>query len=271
MKNKVPIPIADYHIHTYLCGHAVGQAEDYIAQAMNVGLEEIGFSDHAPLVAYQDPHITMSMEQLPLYHHMIEDFQKRFSEIKIKIGIEADFIIGYEARTKAILQGYPYDYVIGSVHFIDAWAFDCPKHKARWDEKDIDDVYRDYFELLRRCAESRMFDIIGHTDLVKKFGHRPTGDLSRDVRKTAKAFKKSGVAIEINTSGLRKPVNEIYPSLENLKIYCEENVPIVFGSDAHAPDEVAKDFNKAVALAKTAGYKEYLLFKGRKIERRVRL
>jgi len=113
-----------------------------------------------------------------------------------------------------------------------------------------------------------MFNIIAHADLVKKFGHRPTQDLTKEVQKTAEAFKKAGVAIEINTSGLRKPVKEIYPTLEDLKVYCAAGVPITFGSDSHAPSEVAMDFDKAVDLAKAAGYKEYLLFAGRKITRK---
>ena len=265
-------PIADYHMHTPLCGHAVGEPSKYVEHAINVGLKEMGFSDHAPLVSHRDPKITMNFSQLPQYHQMIEDVQKKFaSQISIKIALEADFIPGYEAETKKILSSYPYDYVIGSVHFIKKWGFDDPAQRSQWDTKDINAAYHDYYDLLRQSAKSSMFDIMGHVDLVKKFGNRATEDMTDEVRTTAKVFKESGVAIEINTAGLRKPCREMYPALACLKIYCAAGVPLAFGSDAHDPLDVGKDFSKAVDLAKTAGYQEYLIFKQRKVERKVRI
>lgn len=254
-------------MHTPLCGHAVGEPDAYVAQAKLVGLEEIGFSDHAPLVAYEDPRYTMSREQLPLYHNMMTAVQKAHPELRIRIGIEADYIPGREAQTKAIIDNYPYDFVIGSIHFINDWAFDDPDQKIKWKDKDIDTVYRDYYKLLRQSASSKLFDIMGHVDLVKKFGHRPLTDLTREVEETAAVFKKSGVVVEINTSGLRKPVKEIYPSLDLLKIYRKAGVPITFSSDSHDPGDVGRDYDKAAALAKEAGYKEYVSFKKRKIEK----
>jgi len=114
-------------------------------------------------------------------------------------------------------------------------------------------------------------DIIAHPDLVKKFGHRATEDMQGEVQQTAKVFKETGVAIEINTSGLRKPVSEMYPSLWNLRIYAQAGVPLTFGSDSHQPDHVGCDFDKAFAFAKQAGFKEYVLFKERKVSRTVKL
>ena len=265
------IPICDYHMHTPLSGHAVGQPEEYVKQAIKVGLKEMGFSDHAPLVSGEDPSIAMSFEQLPEYHKMIEKARESFSDITIKIGIEAEFTPGLEEKTKAILSGYPYDYVIGSVHFIKDWGFDNPDQREQWNEQDVNAVYKDYFALIRASAASGLFDIMGHVDLVKKFGHRATEDMTAEVEKTAEAFKKAQVAIEINTSGLRKTVREIYPSLEALKIYCSNGIPITFGSDSHHYNDVGRDFDKAAQLAKEAGYKEYVLFKARKIEQSVPL
>ncbi len=264
--------ISDYHMHTPLCGHAVGEPRAYAAHAVKLGLKEIGFSDHAPLVSHDDPKITMSMYQLPLYYRLIEDAQAAFKgKLKIKMSIEADFLPGYEEKTKEILKSYPFDYVIGSVHFIGEWGFDDPAERDKWSKKDVNQVYRDYYELLRKSARSELFDIMGHVDLVKKFGHRPSENMAEEVRKTARTFKKHGVTVEINTSGLRKPVGEMYPSLECLKIYCAEGVPLTFGSDAHEPHHVGHDFDKALALAKAAGYKEYVTFKKRKIERKIKL
>ena len=266
------IPISDYHMHTPLCGHAVGEPAEYVRHGIKAGLKEMGFSDHAPLVSHRDPKITMDFDQLPLYLKMIEDVQKQFAkDITVKISLEADFIAGFEDKTKEIIEGYPYDYIIGSVHFIKRWGFDDPAERDAWSKKDVNQVYHDYYELLRQSAKSKMFDIIGHCDLVKKFGHRATESMIDEVKATAKVFKETGVAIEINTAGLRKPAKEMYPSLDCLKIYREAGVPLTFGSDAHAPEEVAKDFPLALDLARTAGFKEYLTFKQRKIEQAVKL
>ena len=117
-------------MHTPLCGHASGQPEEYANHALKMGLKEIGFSDHAPFVVRELPGITMKVNELPLYHKMIEDVRARFKgRLGSRIGIEADFIPGYEAKTKAMLEAYPYDYVIGSVHFIKDWGFDDPAQR----------------------------------------------------------------------------------------------------------------------------------------------
>ena len=266
------IPIADYHMHTPLCGHAIGAPSEYAQTAVKVGLEEIGFSDHAPFVHMEDPGITMNIRQLPEYYQMIENVRKEYKgSLRVKIAIEADYIPGYEAQTKALLDDYPYDYVIGSVHFIKEWGFDNPDERKQWDEKDVNQVYRDYYQLLRQCAQSGMYDIMAHVDLVKKFGNRSSEDLTDEVKKTAQVFKECGVAVEINTSGLHKPVQEMYPALENLKIYCAAGIPLTFGSDSHDPAHVGRVFQKAVDMAQAAGFSEYVLFRGREIERQIKL
>lgn len=265
------LPKVDYHMHTPLCGHATGEPEQYVRRALEVGLSEVGFSDHAPLVAYEDPRYTMSFRELPQYHQMMKAVREKFPDFTIKIGIEADYVPGFEEKTREILDAYPYDFVIGSIHFINSWAFDDPDEKIRWKDKNVDQVYRDYYDLLRRSAQSRLFDIMGHVDLVKKFGHRASADLTPEVEKTAEVFKACGVTVEINTSGLRKPVNEIYPSLEVLKIYHKHQVPITFSSDSHDPMDVGRDYDKARDLALAAGYTQYNVFRNRKVERTEKL
>lgn len=255
-------------MHTPLCGHAVGEPQAYAEQALKVGLEEIGFSDHAPLVTGPDSRYTMRYEEQPMYHTMIEKLQKQYAgKLSIKLGIEADYVPGFEEKSRELLKKYDYDYVIGSIHFIDAWAFDDPDQKTRWKDKDIDTVYRDYYRLLRKSAQSGLFDIMGHVDLVKKFGHRASDAINNEVEETAKVFKETGVTVEINSSGLRKPVHEIYPSLSVLCTYRKAGVPITFSSDAHDPRDVGRDYDKSLALAKEAGYTEYNVFEKRKVER----
>ncbi len=262
----------DYHMHTPLCGHATGTPEEYVKQAVKLGLKEIGFSDHAPMVHKPMPGITMTLEELPKYNAMIEDVRQRFAhQISIKIALESDFLPGYESKTKSIIDSYPYDYIIGSVHFIDDWAFDDPACREYWKKYDVNVVYRKYYSLLRQSARTGFFQIIGHCDLPKKFGARPSEDLTDEIKATAKVFKDTGVSIEINTAGLRKPVEEMYPAPDCLKIYRQAGVPLAFGSDAHQPSDLGKDFDKAIDLARSAGYDEYLVFKQKKIEKKIKI
>jgi histidinol-phosphatase (PHP family) len=265
-------PFSDYHMHTPLCGHADGEPQEYARQAIKAGLTEIGFSDHAPLVSHKDPGISMDISQLPIYHHMIESVRTEFEDdLKVLVGIEADYVPGFEDKTKLVIAEYPYDYIIGSVHFIEKWGFDDPIQMKEWNARDINEVYREYHRLLRKSALSRMFDIMGHVDLVKKFDFHPTADMTNEIEENARVFKKTGVVVEINSSGLRKPAHEIYPSLHDLKIYCAKGIPITFGSDAHKPEDVGRDFDKSRELALAAGYTEYVIFEKRKITRTIPL
>ena len=109
-------------------------------------------------------------------------------------------------------------------------------------------------------ADSGLFDILGHPDLIKKFGHVPEGDLSRYYEPVVDAIAASGAAIEINTAGWHKPCKEAYPSMGFLELACSAGVPLVISTDAHSPDEVGRDVERAVELAKSAGYRETQLF-----------
>lgn len=262
----------DYHMHTTLCGHAIGSVEEYVLHGIKIGLKEMGFSCHAPMVHERLQGVTMDYSQLPLYHQLINEVKVKYADkISIKIALESDYIEGFEQQTRAIIDGYNYDYIIGSVHYVDGWAVDDPATIERWKTQDINQVWKNYFTLLRKSAETGYFNIIGHSDLPKKFGHLPTIDLTDEVKKTADVFKKAGVAVEINTAGLRKPIKEMYPSPAYLKIYNDAGVPLTIGSDSHAPEDVGKNFAEALALAKSVGYTEYVTFKNRKIEDRIKI
>ncbi len=262
----------DYHMHTKRCGHATGEVEEYVAEAKKKKLKEIGFSDHLPFVTHRDAQYTMDLPELPDYHRDIERARDRHAaELTIKIGIEADYMEGQTGKIGKLLSEYPYDFVIGSVHFIKKWAFDDPREQEKWKNANVDEISRRYYDLLKAAAGAGIYDIMGHVDLVKKFGHRSSEDLTPLVEEAGEAFKKAGVSVEINTSGLRKPVKEIYPTPAILKIYRRHGVPITFSSDAHAPGDVGADFDQAASLAREAGYKEYVSYSKRKIERTIPL
>ncbi|MCL6610757.1 MAG: histidinol-phosphatase HisJ family protein [Peptococcaceae bacterium] len=260
--------IHDYHIHTSRCGHARGEIQEYIDRARRMGLLEIGISDHVPMYWLppdrRDPGLAMDGAHFPGYVREVLEMSEKHSDIGIRLGVEVDYIPGFEEEAAAALSGHPFDYVIGSVHYIGGWAFDSPKYLEEYGRRDIGEVYRDYFNLVSRAAGSGLFDIIAHPDLVKKFGFRPEGDLAGFYRQAARSFAEAGVCVEVNTAGLRWPAGEIYPSLEFLKICRMEGVPAVAGSDAHLPEQVGWAFDQARELLLAAGYTEVALFRGRR-------
>lgn len=259
---------ADYHIHTSRCGHARGEMHEYAESAIERGLTEIGFADHLPLVVQWDPQLTMAEKDLPEYVESVLKLRERYPEIAIRLGIEADYLEGREDDTRALLDRYEWDYVLGSVHMINQWEFDDSRTVELWETQNIDAVYRNYYRLLRRSAESGLFDIIAHCDLVKKFGHRPQANMREEIEQTAQVFQACGVAIEINTSGRHKPVQEMYPSSWIQEIFARREIPLVISSDAHAPEEVGRDFDLAIESAQAAGFKETVLFRQRQIVER---
>ncbi len=256
----------DYHIHTTLCGHASGSMEEYIEFALTQPLREIGFADHLPMLKWAHPEYAMPFAKLPEYVERVASLRQTYPMLPIKLGIEADYYSpAEEAATRDLLAQHPFDYVYGSVHFVEDWAIDDPRNMDRWKQVGVNTVYEGYFAQLQKAARSGLFDIITHTDLPKKFGQRPTKDMSALIDATIRSYKDANLAVEINTSGLRKPVNEMYPSIEILKLLKIYDIPIVFGSDAHAPDEVGRDFAYAKQVAKACGFTALAVFEQRKI------
>ena len=258
--------LLDYHMHTPLCKHAVGEPEDYVRRAMARGLDEIGFSDHNPMPDGYDADFRMSVEQFPGYVEKIIDVQRKFPAFPVKLGLEADFHEGCEEFVRETTNEYDFDYVIGSVHYLRDWPMDNPEHQARFAERDVFDIYREYFEKVERLAASGLYDILGHPDVVKKFGHRPSRSIDDLVGRTLAAVEKAGMSLDVNTSGLRRPAKEIYPSRRFLELAREAGVTVTLGSDAHRPEEVGEGFAEAVALLKSVGYGEIQRYSGREKE-----
>jgi histidinol-phosphatase (PHP family) len=256
---------ADYHMHTPLCRHAVGEPVEYARQAVAVGLAEIGFSDHSPMRRDNFDNWRMNFSQLDAYVEKVRKAQRDFPQLTIRLALEVDYLPGHEDWIRELAARHPWDYFIGSVHYVsDSWAIDDPQKLSEWKHRDSFEVWSAYFERLTMAAESKLFEIIGHADLPKKFGHRPTRDCTPLYELFLAAAKKSGCAIELNTAGLRKDCREIYPGREILQLAFQNGVPITFGSDAHAPAEVGMNFAEAVQLARSAGYRERRCFVQRK-------
>ena len=249
----------DLHNHTVLCNHATGSVDEYVEAAIGCGTEYFGFSDHAPM--HYDPQYRMSFEEMGLYERWVREARERYAnEITVLLGYEVDYLPGY--MDERVLKR-PCDYLIGSVHFIDEWGFDNPEFIGRYQGVDIDEIYRRYFELVEQMAHSGHFDIVGHLDLLKVFKYLPTKDIRLLAKSAIKAIKKSGMSVEINMSGYRKPVAEAYPSPHLLQEIAEAQIPITFGSDAHRVDQVGLYGPEIEALARSVGYTECAVYVGR--------
>lgn len=257
--------IADYHMHTPLCRHATGAPRDYAAQAVALGLPEIGFSDHSPMAQNDFDDWRMRLDQLDEYVDSVRAAQRAYPTLTIRLALEVDYLAGQEDWIRDLAARHPWDYLIGSVHYIsNGWDIDNPHKLARWKDRDPYEVWAEYFDCLTQAARSGLFEIIGHADLPKKFGFVPDRDCTPLFRTLLNAAAQSGTAIELNTAGLRKECREIYPSRALLELARETGVPITFGSDAHAPAEVGAGFEEALTLARETGYTECCRFEQRR-------
>lgn len=255
---------ADYHLHTPLCRHAVGSPTELARQARALGLDEIGFSDHAPLPRDDFDDWRMRADQLEEYIQSVQAARRDVPELTIRLALEVDYLPGQEDWVRDLAARHPWDYLIGSVHYItDSWAVDNPQQVSEWERHDPAVVWQMYVERLTQAAASGLFDIIGHADLPKKFGHRPPGDCALLYLPFWTAARLQGCAIELNTAGLRKDCREIYPGLDLLRQARNHGVPITFGSDAHAPEDVGRALAEAVHQARAAGYTQYCRFAAR--------
>lgn len=250
----------DCHIHTNRCGHATGSVAEMVSAAESIGLDAIALTEHLPLPDGLDPDGEYAMEigEVDAYAAEVQRAAKDVS-IDVILAAEADWIPSRETECAVIREhaaNAGIHVLLGSVHFLDDWAFDDPALIDRWDSSDILAVWEAYFTEWSRAAASGLFDVMAHPDLVKKFGHVPLADVSDLYRDAAKAAASSGVMIEVSTAGLRKPINELYPGIELLTAFSGAGVPATTGSDSHAPFEVGYRLDEAQHAMYHAGYRQ---------------
>ena len=253
----------DLHNHTILCNHANGTVEQYVQRAIELGIDHYGFSDHAPMNF--DPKYRMDISQKALYEKWVLDAKEKYkNQIKILLAYEVDYLEGYILDE---IINSKVDYLIGSVHFLknknDMWGFDNPEFIGVYESKDIDTIWLEYFDAIKSMAKTQLFDIVGHFDLIKVFRFLPKKDIRILANDALKQIKKSGMVLEINPAGLRKPIGETYPSKQLLELAYEMNIDITFGSDAHEIEQVGFKYDEVVSLAKEIGYTKCITFDNR--------
>jgi histidinol-phosphatase (PHP family) len=273
--------LTDYHVH--LRPDEPDTAADrfftrenaarYRAAADERGIVELGVSEHvhrfrAALDVWSHPFWReQAVDDLDEYC----DFVREGTDLRL--GIEADFVPGREDRMAELLAQRPFDYVVGSVHFLGDVAVDHDGYDIWERSPDPDRVWRRYFETLAAAATSGLFDIVAHPDLVKVWGpiHAstdrgrplPEGDLRRFYEPAAEAIATAGVAVELSTAGLRKPVGELYPAPAFLDCCVDAGCPIALSSDAHVPADVGFGYDRALAELERVGVGELAVFEQR--------
>ena len=235
----------DYHMHTPLCKHAVGPMEAYVERAIELGLREVGFSDHNPLPSGLGAAVRMTEGELEYYVARVLDLRFQYrGQIDVMLGVELDYVEGLEDYLAKQIAAYPWDYILGSVHYLDR---EC--RIGAWTQKysgTADEQYARYFALVRQLARSGLSDVLAHLDVVKRCMRPPTPVGFAEVSAALEDIAQAGVAIEINTSGYRHPelVNEPqpYPSWPFIELAIALGIPFTVNSDAHAPGQVGMKF-----------------------------
>jgi len=252
--------IVDLHNHTPLCNHAEGEIEEYIQAAIAQKTKVFGFSDHAPMDF--DPAYRMKFEEMKSYEASVKKAKELYKDkIEILLAYEVDYLPGH--MDSRVLEA-DVDYLIGSVHFLEGWGFDNPEFIGKWQEQNVDEVWQRYFDTIEAMAKTKLFNVVGHLDLIKVFNFMPSKNIVTMAKDALQAIKESDMVLEVNVAGYRKPVKEAYPSYELLKEAYKMGIDITLSSDAHKPEQVGL-FNKEVmGMIKKAGYTEVAYFINKK-------
>jgi histidinol-phosphatase (PHP family) len=265
--------IVDYHMHLRRpadgaeeIDHTVEAVERFVEKGRERGVDEIGFTEHVYYFRQTRDLWTMPynldrcVHDLDRYCDAVIESKRR--GFPVKLGLEVDYVPGRERETHDLLEPYPWDYLLGSVHEVEGHPIDADPKLGLWKHFPTEEVWRRYFIALRGAARSGLFDVLAHPDLVKIFSRRPRpDDVLLHHEETADAIEAAGnLAVEVSTAGLRKPVGELYPDPDFLAACRARGIPVTTASDAHVPDEVGRDLDRALELARDAGYETVTVF-----------
>ena len=270
--------LTDYHVHlrpdeldaTYAEAFTAANVERYREAAERAGIAELGVSEHIhrfrqSLAVWDHPYWReQAVDDIDAYCAYVR------GETDLRLGLEVDFVPGREDRTQNLIEQCELDYVVGSVHFLGDLAVDFDRFDIWERARSPEEVWQRYFETLAAAARSGLFDILAHPDLVKMWGAArslPRGDLRRYYEPALEAIAETGIAVEVSTAGLRKPVGEIYPAPAFLEGALSTGAPIALSSDAHLPEQIGFAYDQALELLERFGVSELAVFERR--ERRL--
>ena len=285
--------MGDYHVHLHKHGqydgigpppgqYPIDHIEAYVETATSSGATEIGFTEHlyrcveskAILGTWweQDPRKDLReytksyvreerVLSLERYVQAVVDAKDR--GLPVLLGLEVDFFPETAETVAEFLEPYPFDFLIASTHWLGAWGVDLPDQIFEFDRRGPLQSYEDYFHTETELAASGLFDVLAHADVIKKQGLFLTETPSDMYEELAVAAARGGTAVEVSTAGLYQPAEEMYPAEPLLRRFHNHSVPITLASDAHIPEHTARDFGRAVDLARSVGYTERIQFRRR--------
>jgi len=250
----------DSHMHTPLCKHAWGEPEEYAAQGVKVGLKGIIFTCHCPMPDGFWPSVRMADSEFPIYTALVQRAADAYrGKLDVCLGLESEYFPGYEKWIENLHQRADFHYILGAVH----WQ--AKDYLSRYETGTIEGFRRTYFEHLAQSAETGLYDCLAHPDLVKNY-HPDSwcfAIIKNTVATVLDRIAKTGVAMEINTSGLNKSYSEMNPGNEMLRMMAERKIPIVLGSDAHRAPRVGEHFATALNNLAEAGFEHVNYFQRR--------
>lgn len=254
----MPDPIIyEQHMHTPLCRHAEGEPEAYAEAARGRGMRGIVVTCHNPMPPEYSPESRMFAEDIDEYLRMIERARQAFDGVvDVRPGLECDYFPGYEAHIEKQLSEAPFEHVLGSIHpFLHPWM-------ERFGRGTPFEAQQHYFRQLADAAETGLFDTLAHPDLIKNLwpGHWDVERILPDIRAALDRIATTGVTMELNTSGLLKSVAEMNPNPAMLAEMAQRGIPVVVGADAHVPQRVGANFERAYDLLEAAGYTQVSMF-----------
>jgi histidinol-phosphatase (PHP family) len=262
--SSLPRPLYyDSHMHTPLCKHAEGEPEEYAEMALQRGLKGIVLTCHSPMPDNWWPEVRMDVAQLDSYIEMVQRAAELYAgKLDVRLGMEMDFFPGMEWWVERLNERCDFHHVLGSVHFFGR------AYKERFFKGDLLDFQRTYFTHIAESAETGLFDTLAHPDLVKNIQaglwDANFTQIESHIASCLDRVARTGVAMELNTSGINKAYPEFNPGPAVLRLMQERGIPVVLGSDSHTPRRVAADFDKALDTLEAAGYSKVSCFLARK-------
>ncbi|MBO6304324.1 MAG: histidinol-phosphatase [Selenomonadaceae bacterium] len=272
----------DYHMHFEYGDYDENWVKGFFDAAKARGVEELGITEHSHTfpefeeLYYEDlilddsfiGKFQKSWLKKNKFKHTIKDYFDFMAKLKekypVKIGIEVCNFQNQD-KVKKILENYDFDYIIGSVHFLDGWAYDSSEIKSEWDRRDLRDIYEIYTKEVENLAASGLYDVLGHPFNIRLFKYIPSFDVTPYLKRVAKALKNADMTADINTGTLyRYPIAEISPYPDFMKIAKEENLTVMTSSDAHKPEDAGNYIDDAIKYAKSFGFTETVTFNKRK-------
>ncbi len=251
------VPPGDYHVHT-VWSDGAGTVDECVLAGVAAGLPEIGIADHVSPAPGKGETWWVEPERLPGYVEEVLAVAARHTDIRVLLGLEAEYVAGQEAQMEMLLEAWPFELVVLGVHTVDGFSFDDPslREDPRWD--DVEALLVAYYRTVRRAAEWGRFDILAHMDYIGLWGHRPGPSVVPEIEAALDALAASGAAVELNSDRISDPAGVMYPSEEILGAARERGIPLTIDSDAHEAAHVGRLWDEAIARARAAGYRHTL-------------